>query len=156
MLDTGSSEGHFKEEKNNDKSFLESKAYICTIILLSLAYFFNVFIGLFLINEDTIAKDINKLNSYKITDHLYDIIEVSLLGIFLLECIFKILYTNKASRKNSNIGLKEVSIDSSLTLFAIALFVISIFTRSLLIFGFLRMRCIFKFPYVYMVIISNC
>ena len=52
--------------------------------------------------------------------------------------------------------MREVSLDCFLTLCAIGLFIIEIFTITPVIIGFLRFRCILKFPFVYSLIIAMC
>jgi hypothetical protein len=56
----------------------------------------------------------------------------------------------------AGLGIKEVSLDCFLTLFAIALLIIEIFTTAPVIIGFLRFRCFVKFPFIYALIMALC
>ena len=53
-------------------------------------------------------------------------------------------------------SILEVAIDCFLTLLAIGLFIIEIFSAMPIIIGFLRFRCFIKFPFAYSLMVSHC
>jgi hypothetical protein len=54
------------------------------------------------------------------------------------------------------VSILEVAIDCFLTLLAIGLFIIEIFSAMPIIIGFLRFRCFMKFPFAYSLMVSHC
>ena len=53
-------------------------------------------------------------------------------------------------------GLKEIGFDSVINLVIIALFVIEIFCTNPVLVGFLRLRCILRFPLIFMLVTQHC
>lgn len=78
----------------------ENRGYIAIEIILSLFYFANVFIGMLLLyseyeKEGPYQYHLNE-EHYTLMDRSYDIIEVILLGLILLDTLFKVVFASKA------------------------------------------------------------
>jgi hypothetical protein len=81
---------------------LDNKIYYLFAITLSVFYFIDVFVGMLLIHDEYLTNSLQyALNeeNYKMTSRAYDIIEVILLGIIVLDDIAKIVYTVRFMKK---------------------------------------------------------
>ena len=89
-----------KQKISGGKNIFENRAYISTFVLLGLFYFFDVFIGMFMLyreyEQDGPIKYLYNENHYSLTDRPYDIIELILLAILLTEIIAKAIFTTKS------------------------------------------------------------
>jgi hypothetical protein len=54
------------------------------------------------------------------------------------------------------IGQKEVSLDCLMLLIIIALFIIEAFCQNPVLAGFLRLRCLLRFPFMYILVFTSC
>lgn len=94
----------------------------------------------------------------EIMDKSYIIIEIILLAIMVIEDVSKLALCTRLTTKkvNNEVSILEVAIDCFLTLLAIGLFIIEIFSAMPIIIGFLRFRCFMKFPFAYSLMVSHC
>ncbi len=84
---------------------MEKKAYIFLHFILSLFYFLNVFIGMFLLYSE--YEDKGSLGfyisekDYSLGDRNYDIIEIALLGVMVLDCTLKAVMIKSVRRETT-------------------------------------------------------
>lgn len=100
LEDEGSSSSRTRQSVEEKKSLFENRGYITTIVVLGLFYFFDVFIGMFMLyreysNEGAYQYEQNESN-YKFTDRPYDIIELILLGLILIDAIVKTIFSTRS------------------------------------------------------------
>jgi hypothetical protein len=83
-------------------NFFESKLYLMMTIILALAYFVDVFVGMFLLHREYLITDMKSAvnfdndRRYKefIQQH-YNPIEIALLSFMVLENLIKLVYATK-------------------------------------------------------------
>ena len=98
----------FPEDSNSiaeivSQSFLESKLYFIVAVIIGLFYFLDVFVGMFMIyreysNDGYFIFENNERN-YGLEHRPYDVIEVILLGVMLIEGVVKLAFTTRYTRK---------------------------------------------------------
>jgi hypothetical protein len=81
---------------------MENKAYITFYIMLAVAYFIDVFVGLFIIDNN--YKNLIPEYKYdgkisKLRSRVFDIIEIALLATIIIEIIIKIAFTTKLQKQ---------------------------------------------------------
>jgi hypothetical protein len=81
---------------------LENKLYITFYIIFAVAYFLDVFIGLFLIDNE-FREGANEFysieNNYRLRLRIFDCVEVGLLATILIEIIVKVAFTSAKYQK---------------------------------------------------------
>lgn len=84
-------------------SFLENKVYFIVVVIFSLFYFLDVFIGMFMIHNEYILLGAHSYDlaeqGYRMKDRVYDMIEVALLGLMVIENVVKLAFTTRQTRK---------------------------------------------------------
>ena len=112
-ISTGSQGNNHRQQMDRSLSeggskFIERKVYIFLHFIISLLYFLNVFIGMFLLDAE--YDDKGSLGfymaeqNYTLKDRTYDIIEVALLGLIVLDCTLKAVMI-KNVRQESTVRL---------------------------------------------------
>eukprot|EP00347_Sterkiella_histriomuscorum_P012408 403368693 len=109
----------------NGKNLFDHRGYISFIAVLSLFYFFDVFIGMLMLHREyekdgAFQFERNERN-YSLTDRPYDLIELILLIIIVIEIIGKSIFSTKSQQQKTVIGKKEIALDILLSLLAVAL-----------------------------------
>ena len=83
--------------------FLENKLYFILAVIIGLFYFLDVFVGMFMIYHEysmdgaTIFE--NNERNYGMKERPYDVIEVILLGLMVIEDVVKLAFTTRYTSK---------------------------------------------------------
>ena len=91
-----------KSAESRSVKILEHKAYFIFTLMFCLFYFLNVFIGMFMINNeytDSLTNFELRETNYTLTERTYDVIEVVLLGIMVIENVVKMAFTTRQTKK---------------------------------------------------------
>lgn len=151
---------------------MQSKTYTALVVILGIFYFIDVFAGMIVLENQYKIDGAPEYNLYRghhysLVRHPYDIVEIALLSLILVESTVKIMiavskkdhlvsFFKKLPLQGSYIKLRHLNADFFIIIIQIALFIIEVFSSNPVVVGFLRLRCILRFPFLYMMLVRHC
>jgi hypothetical protein len=90
-------------EQDHHRSFLDNKVYFIISVSFGLFYFLDVFVGMFMLQREYTFNEGKYFDSRSRQNELltrpYDIIEIVLLAIFVIEDIIKLAFTSRLTKR---------------------------------------------------------